>query len=128
MRLKLAGFAAIGVAALILSGCASQCVTISSVGNNGKNVGEAFEGNVGVSMTSSQLAGTLVNGKVQFTNKTSDTQKFRYRFNWYTQTGFNQGQPTAWQPITLAPDMSRVVASVAPTQEATKFNVEVCQP
>lgn len=127
MSLKLASIAFIGASALILGGCAHQCVTISSLNNSGANVGEAFDGNVGVSMTTSQLAGTLVNGKVQFTNKTTDVQNFQYRFNWYTQSGFNQGVASSWQPVTLYPRMTKVVSSVAPTAEATQFDVEVCQ-
>ena len=127
MNLKLTGMALIGASALLLAGCAHQCVTISSQSNSGANVGEAFDGNIGVSMTTSQLAGTLTNGKVQFTNKTSDVQNFQYRFNWYTQSGFNQGVASSWQPITLYPNMTKVVSSVAPTAQSSRFDVEVCQ-
>ena len=117
----------LGGAVVLLAGCASNCTTISSFGNDGTDVGAGFGGTVGVSTSSSRLAGDLINGKVQFTNKTSSAQNFQYKFEWFTTDGFSQGENTPWQPLQLYPHMSRVVSAVAPNTNATKFKVLVCQ-
>lgn len=113
--------------AILLGGCASNCVTISSNSNKSVDVGSGFFGDFGVTPSASKLAGDLMYAKVAVYNKTDKNQSLKYQFEWLGTDGFAQGQPTPWQPLQLLPNMSRVVSAVAPTSEATNFNVNVCQ-
>lgn len=114
-------------ASLGLAGCAHNCIVIPSNSNNSAKVGSSFSSIVGVTPTSSKLAGDLVVGKVQLVNNTTKNQQVQYKFDWFSQDGFNLGQGTPWQPITLYPRMSKVVSAVAPSGEATNYNISVCQ-
>jgi len=124
---KILQITAVGAVVVLLAGCAQNCTTISSVINGGGIVGSGFGGHVGISTRESRLAGDLMNGKVQFTNKTSDPQKFQYKFEWFTADGFSQGENTPWQPVELYPHMSKVVSAVAPNTNATNFKILICQ-
>jgi uncharacterized protein YcfL len=124
---KMLKITAAGALVVVLAGCAQNCTTISSISNKGDSVGSGFGGQVGISTSASRLAGDLMNGKVQFTNKTSDPQKFQYKFEWFTSDGFSQGENTPWQPVELYPHMSKVVSAVAPNTNATNFKILICQ-
>ncbi|MDF2529260.1 MAG: hypothetical protein K0Q57_140 [Gammaproteobacteria bacterium] len=117
----------LAVAALGLAGCAHNCVVIPSSSNNSARVGSGFDSIVGVTTSTSKLAGDMVVGKVQLVNNTSVNQQVQYKFDWFSQDGFNLGQSTPWQPVSLYPNMSKVVSAVAPSGEATNFNISVCQ-
>jgi uncharacterized protein YcfL len=117
----------LAAATLGLAGCAHNCVVIPSNSNNSARVGSGFSSIVGVTTSTSKLAGDLVVGKVQLVNNTTDNQQVQYKFDWFSQDGFNLGQGTPWQPISLYPSMSKVVSAVAPSSEATNFNITVCQ-
>jgi len=114
-------------ASIGLAGCAHNCIVIPSNSNNSARVGAGFSSIVGVTPTTSKLAGDMVVGKVQLVNNTSENQQVQYKFDWFSQDGFNLGQSTPWQPITLYPNMSKVVSAVAPSGEATTYHVSVCQ-
>ncbi|MDO8954500.1 MAG: DUF1425 domain-containing protein [Gammaproteobacteria bacterium] len=114
-------------ASIGLAGCAHNCVVIPSNSNNSARVGSGFTSIVGVTPTTSKLAGDMVVGKVQLVNNTSTKQQVQYKFDWFSQDGFNLGQGTPWQPVTLSPSMSKVVSAVAPSGEATNYNISVCK-
>lgn len=118
-----------GFFSLMLVGCASTtCVTIPSnpSDNSNTNLGSGLLGSVSITPASSKLAGDLLYAKVAFFNKTSTVQNLKYQFQWLGVDGFNQGNATPWTPLELLPNMTKVVTSVAPTQETTQFNVNVC--
>ncbi len=115
------------VGAFFLAGCASNCVTVPSNGNENTDVGSGLFGQLQVTPSASKLAGDLMFAKVAINNKTDKNQSLKYQFEWLGPDGYTQGQPTPWQPLELLPNMSRVVSAVAPTSEATQFNVNVCQ-
>lgn len=126
MNFKALSFAAL---TLLLGGCAStSCITLSSnsANNSNTNLGSGLLGSVSITPAASKLAGDMLYAKVAFFNKTSTVQNLKYQFQWLGADGFNQGNPTPWTPIQLLPNMSKVVTSVAPTQETTQFNVNVC--
>ncbi|MCX7122706.1 MAG: YcfL family protein [Gammaproteobacteria bacterium] len=112
----------------LLVGCASDtCVTIPSTGNsNNTNIGSGMFGSTTITPSSEKLAGNLLFAKVALYNKTTDNQKLKYQFQWFSPDGFNQGNPTPWTPIELLPNMTKVVSSIAPTAETTNYNVLVC--
>lgn len=115
-------------ATAVLAGCAQNCATINSNSNSGAIVGtSSLNRNIGVSTSSSSLAGDMIVGKVSLQNRTSDQQQVKYQFQWMDSTGSPIGAATPWQPLTLEPQIGRVVSSVAPSPEATNFNVLVCQ-
>ena len=117
----------IAIASLALAGCAHDCVVIPSSSNNSARVGSGFDSIVGVTTSTSKLAGDLVVGKVQLVNNTTENQQVQYKFDWFSQDGFNLGQGTPWQPVSLYPSMSKVVSAVAPSSEATNFTISVCK-
>ena len=129
MRLKKQiTIACISASIALLAGCASNtCVTIPSIGNSGNtNIGSGLFGTTTITPSSEKLAGNLLFAKVSLYNKTTDNQKLKYQFQWFSPDGFNQGNPTPWTPIELLPNMTKVVSSVAPTAETTNYNVLVC--
>ena len=112
-----------------LGGCATEtCLSIPSNQNStsNSNLGSGLFGSIAVTPSASKLAGDLLYAKVSFFNKTNKTQTLRYQFQWFGIDGFNQGNPTPWVPLELLPNMSKVVSSIAPTQETTQYNVNVC--
>jgi len=126
--MKVVKIALASVAVTLLTACAQNCATINSYSNKGAIVGPSlFSRNIGVSTSSASLAGDMIVGKVALQNRTSDTQKVKYQFEWMDNTGTPTGAATPWQPLSLEPNISRVVSSVAPSPAATNFNVLVCQ-
>ena len=110
-----------------LVGCATTtCLSIPSNQSSNSNLGSGLFGSVSVTPSASKLAGDLLYAKVGFFNKTDKTQNLSYQFQWFAVDGFNQGNATPWAPLALAPNMSKVVSSVAPTSETTQYNVNVC--
>jgi uncharacterized protein YcfL len=126
--MKKLGIVITAVAAALLTGCAQNCATISSFSNHGAVVGPGkLTRNINVSTSSARLAGDMVVGKVAMTNLTNDQQQVKYQFEWFDNTGTPVGENTPWQPLSLEPNISRVVSATAPTPEATNFNILVCQ-
>jgi uncharacterized protein YcfL len=129
MRYTSVKLTALAGLATLLVGCANNsCITIPSQGGNASNTnfGSGLLGSVAVSPTSDKLVGDLLIAKVSLQNKTDKNQIFNYQFQWFSDDGFNQGNPTPWTPITLLPHMSKVVSSVAPTNATTRYNVLIC--
>ncbi len=112
---------------LLLSGCARECVIIASGGTAGQKVSTS-QGDVRVTDPASRLASQdLIQAKVNLENNSRDTQSVQYKFQWYSEHGFNAGESTPWQPVVISPYSSEVVSDVAPMPSAVKYNVLVCR-
>lgn len=126
--MKIIGFAAVAscALALTLTGCASNCVQIASAGTEPSKVATA-KGDVRISSPASTLSGDLVVAKVVLENQSDDTQSVQYQYQWFDNQGYNVGENTPWEPVVITPNSSRVVSAVAPSANATRFNVLVCR-
>lgn len=112
----------------LLAGCASNCVVIASGGTAGGKV-KASNGVIEVIAPASRVvSGNMIQAKVNLQNNSDKVQNVQYRFSWYTADGFNAGESTPWQPVSISPTSTQVVSGVSPSAQAVKYNVEVCKP
>ena len=114
---------------VLLAGCAPMCMTIiPSISHSGSHrFGNGMRGDISASNPESRQYNGFLQAKTTFSNKTSESQNFKYRFVWFDQANYKTGDSTAWTPVQLAPNMHKQITAIAPKSTATNFNVQVCK-
>ncbi|MFZ9034593.1 MAG: DUF1425 domain-containing protein [Francisellaceae bacterium] len=112
-------------AILLLSGCASQCVSVPSTSKEATSFGSGF-GQLKALPPSSREVDGFLQANITVKNKKSSTQNFQYQVQWFDQSGYNTGQPQPWTPVEVYADLSKTLSLTAPMQNARSYNIEFC--
>lgn len=113
---------------LALGGCAKNCIQMNYGSTDASKTVKTTNGTLRITNPGSALSnGNVLRGKVVVLNNSNKMQKAKYRFQWYDQAGFKDGENTPWQPIIISPNSSQVIADTAPSDKATRYNILVCQ-
>lgn len=115
-------------ASFLLAGCAKNCIQMTYGGSDASKSVKTQNGTLQVTNPGSALSsGNILRGKVVLLNSSDKMQNAKYRFQWFDQAGFKDGENTPWQPVIISPNSSQVIADTAPSPHATRYNVLVCQ-
>ncbi len=123
--LKDVGF--VGVMVMVLTGCASRCITMPANANTSQSFGSGFGQLKAIQLSTRTSAGDTLQGQVIVENKKSSNQQFQYQVQWLDKNGFNVGQLQPWTPVELYGDLQKTITFSAPTPQATSYNISFCR-
>jgi uncharacterized protein YcfL len=128
----------IAMIAIIASGCADNTPPITSgIDTNTMTHGDDFSKHLhvhnpelGKKLAITDVKSRQTNGllelNVELTSSYNKSQKLQYQFNWFDAQGFViESRKSAWKPLELHGFQSSVLRGVAPSEQATSFNVNV---
>ncbi|MFA5206708.1 MAG: YcfL family protein [Lentisphaeria bacterium] len=72
------------------------------------------------------FANDLLQAQVTVVSKTSRTQKFQYKFQWYNAQGLEvEMDRSPWTPVTLVGNESKTIGATAPNPGVREFRVNI---
>lgn len=119
--------AALLAATLAVTGCSSFDTMKTADGDKVKyqviHAGDT-ENRLEVIETVAAKAGDLMRGSVEVQNGSRDNYTFEYRFKWYDAAGMEiNAESTAWTPVTMSPQETKSLQSLAPNPTGTTFKL-----
>ena len=118
----------VGLASVLLAGCAKNCIQMNYGGGDINKKVKTSNGTLRVMNPGSALVGgNVLRGKVELLNSSEKSQDAKYRFQWYDQAGFKDGESKPWQPVVVSPNSSSVISDTAPSAQATRYTISICQ-
>ncbi|MBK2125631.1 DUF1425 domain-containing protein [Fangia hongkongensis] len=117
----------VGAGLLLLSGCASRCITLPSNASSSESFGSGFGQLKAMQPATHTVPGGNIQGQVQVMNKKSSNQNFQYQVNWFDKQGVAVGQPQPWTPVEIYGDLQKTLTFTAPMPTASSYSVSFCR-
>ena len=112
---------------LLLSGCASRCITLSSNSGGADSFGSGF-GQLKASAPAVKVTnGDMLQGQVTVKNKKSLNEDFQYQVNWLDKSGYQVGQPQPWTPVEIYADLQKTIQLKSPSPQAVSYTISFCR-
>lgn len=111
--------------ALGLSACSPNCVVTHFAPY--QVVKDQKAGHIQLVQVGGVMTDNFLRGRALLINTSSDARNFTYHFSWVSADGMPQGENTPWQPVSMGPKFSQIIQGVAPTSQASAFELQVCE-
>jgi uncharacterized protein YcfL len=113
---------------LSLTGCASKCLTIpSNTQKTEHDIGSGLSQQIGIQSPINHKKNGFLKSQVTFYNKTSDRQHIQYQYSWFNAQNIKLNSDVTWHPVELYSEGQITKTHIAPTKNATHYNITVCQ-